>query len=241
MGSECRLSARRRVVSEPGTNSLRSQLIRRLLPRRPDCWPCSRCCWSGRCGASGFCCITGTKDASSKFCGTRSPSIRRCNDICEAAEICAAAGRCTRSLVHDPGTHKGTSLTGGDVPAISQAWGPRSTKSVRQSSDGTVRGGKSSSGSGALSAQMKRVSTDAGERADHYDVRSQDVGAGSWLSRSHPSDFALPSFALMTLATLVATHGGAARDSPASTSRAVCQQHRYRQTAAPASAADCSG
>jgi len=102
---------------------------------------------------------------------------------------------------------QGHSLTGGDVPADFAGLGSALDK-IGQAKLGwdPSEEGSRRPGLEHLSAQMKRVSTDAGDVQIITTSEAKMSGAGSWLQVAAIFlGLALPSFALMTLATLVAT------------------------------------
>jgi len=80
-------------VSEPGTNSLRSQLIRRLLPLQAGLLAVFTLLLVGTLWASGFLLHHRDERRVIEVLRTRSPSIRPVQSHCEALRICGGFGQ----------------------------------------------------------------------------------------------------------------------------------------------------
>jgi len=107
---------------------------------------------------------------------------------------------------------------------------------------GPVRGGKSSSGSGASECPDEARQYRRGDVQIITTSEAKMSGAGSWLQVAAIFlGLALPSFALMTLATLVATPMVVRRAIASLDEAAQYAATSISTSAAPPSAADCSG
>lgn len=194
-------------MSASGTRSLRSQLIRCLVPLQAGLLAAFTLLLVGTLWTSGF--LLHHRDESRvvdvlRDAITRGPAgAMALRDTTGLKQLRADAPNLW-FMVRDTQGHV---LTEGDVPAEFAALGPAldgigQAKLGWDHNDEAVR----RSGLAHLSAQMTRLDTGAGDVQVIAMSDARMSGIGSWLQAGAIFlGLALPSFALMTLATLVAT------------------------------------